>query len=476
VEVVLQKDMSREIRPDYQTQHLFPQSLEDWIEADHPARFVREFVDAIDLSTLGLTEEQEARRHDTHGRPHYAVDMLLKLWLYAYMNRIRSSRALERGCRDVLPLIWLASKHVPDHNTLWRFWKRYRATIRNLFLQSVRVAIRENLVGMVLHALDGTKIRSASSKRSGLHRADVRKAIDKLDEQIEQLERQIAAEGEDDDKQGPDDRLPKQLEEREVLRTRIKESLAALDQAGREHMHPLDPDARMMVSGGGRMSFAYNAQALVDQKQGVILSADVTSEENDEHQLEPMLRQTRENVGSYAETTVMDSGYHTAAGLGAAEAMGADVLVAVKEKDHQIGPYHTARFTYDAMTDSVQCPEGQRLDRQGTRKHKQKPNALNTYHCKVFKSCPMATECSRDPRGRVIEISPHHEAVKRNRQHPNARALLIQRQSVVERAFAEIKETLGLRRWSFRGLELVKAQWSMMCAAMNLRRLVAARI
>jgi transposase len=470
---MLQRSMSHEIRPDYQSQCLFPRSLEEWIGPDHPARYVREFVDALDLSTLGLSEEQEARRHDAHGRPHYAVDMLLKLWLYAYMNRIRSSRALEKGCRDVLPLIWLAGMYVPDHNTLWRFWNRYRETIRHLFFQSVRVAIRENLVGMALHALDGTKIRSAASKRTALHEADLKKRFEQLEGEIERLEQQIATEGEDD-KDGPDDRLPKELEEREALRTRIKASLEALKDAERQHMHPLDPDARVMVSGGGRTAFAYNAQAVVDQKQGVIVSEDVTVEENDEHQLMPMLEQTKENLGDFAQTTVADSGYHTAEGLGAAQAMGADVLVAIKQKDRELGPYHTSRFVYDQATDSVRCPQDQTLLREGTRRHKDKPYAVNMYRCKVFATCPVANECSRDPRGRSIEIGPYHEAVIRNRHHPHARALLMQRQSVVERAFAEIKEALGLRRWSFRGLERVKAQWSMMCAAMNLRRIVAA--
>ena len=118
--------MSREIRPDYQTQYLFPRSLEEWVGPDHRARFVREFVDALDLDELGLSDEQQARRRDSEGRPHYAVDLLLKIWLYGYMYRIRSSRALERGCRDTLPLVWLAGTLVPDHNTLWRFWDRYQ--------------------------------------------------------------------------------------------------------------------------------------------------------------------------------------------------------------------------------------------------------------------------------------------------------------------------------------------------------------
>ena len=138
---MLNRSMSREIRPDYETQYLFPRSLEEWVGPDHPARYVREFVDALDLGKLGLTDEQEARRQDPNGRPHYAVDLLLKIWLYGYMYRIRSSRALERGCRDLLPLVWVAGTHQPDHNTLWRFWKRYQPVIRQVFLQSVQVAM-----------------------------------------------------------------------------------------------------------------------------------------------------------------------------------------------------------------------------------------------------------------------------------------------------------------------------------------------
>jgi transposase len=468
---MLNRSMSREIRPDYETQYLFPRSLEEWVGAEHPVRYVREFVDTLDLTTLGLTDEQEARRHDPTGRPHYAVDLLLKVWLYGYMYRIRSSRALERGCRDTLPLVWLAGTYVPDHNTLWRFWKRYQGVIRQVFLQSVRVAVEAKLVGMVLQALDGTKIKSSGAKRSAWHKADLEKLLTQVESDITRLEEQIAEAGEQG---GADDRLPDALKNRETLRSRIQESLAALDKAELKHMHPHDPDARMMVS-QGRTEFAYNAQAMVDQQIGVIVAADVTDEANDEHQLEPMLEQTEQNTGRFADTTVADSGYHTAEGLGAAAAMGADVLVAVKQKSNQLGPYHTSRFTYDETTDSVQCPQNQTLAREGTRRHKDKPYPVNTYRCGVAANCPVAAQCSRDRRGRLIEISPHHAAVIRNRHHPNARALLRERQMIVERVFAEIKEVLGLRRWTVRGLERVKGQWSMICAAFNLRRMFAAR-
>jgi IS5 family transposase len=388
------------------------------------------------------------------------------------MYKIRSSRALEMQCRKLVPLIWLAGKHQPDHNTLWRFWKRYRQVIRELFLRSVRVAMDTGLVGMVMQAVDGTKIHSAGSNRSAWHKADLKEVLKKVEKEIESFEQQVAEAGEEGG--SPDDRMPQELQKQQDLRARIKEALAELEKAERDHMHPLDPEARMMVS-HGRTPFAYNAQAMVDQKNGIIVAADVTDQENDEHQLKPMLEQTKQNTGDFAETTVADSGYNTAEGLGAAEEMKADVLVALKQTKRQVEPYHSMHFTYDEATDSVRCPQDQTLVREGTRNHKDKPYPVQTYRCRVSASCPVAAQCSSDRRGRVIEISPHHAAVVRNREHPNARALLMQRQMVVERAFAEIKETLGLRRWTVRGLLKVRSQWTMMCAAMNLRRMVAAR-
>jgi transposase len=464
--------MSREIAPDYETQYLFPRSLEEWVGPDHPARFIREFVDAIDLDALGLSEEERIKAVDPNGRPHYGVRLLLKVWLYGYMNRIRSSRGVESACRDLLPMVWLAGTHVPDHNTLWRFWSRYRETVRQLFLQSVRVAMQENLLGMVLHAVDGTKLKSAASKRSAWHAEDLVKLLEHVEAQIGDLEQQIASAGAGDD--GADDSLPAVLQDREQLRSRIKSALATLASSERKHMHPLDPEAEMMRS-EGRTTFAYNAQAVVDQKSSIIVAADVSTEANDEHQLEPMLAQVNQNVDAFAATTVADSGYHTVQSLVAAAGMGADVLVAVPQKEREVGPYHTMRFCYEPDSDTVVCPEGQRLEREGTRRHKQKPYALKTYRCRLAASCPVASECSRDPKGRVIEISPHHDVVLRNRTHPNARALLKLRQTVVERVFAEIKETMSMRRWSVRGLAAVRTQWFMICTALNLRRTLATR-
>ena len=157
--------MSRELRADYTTQFLFPPALEDWVKTDDPARFIRTFVDELDLREIA-GEEWGKATEDPNGRPHYAFDLLLKVWLYGYLYNIRSSRKLERACRQMMPLVWLAGMHEPDHNTLWRFWTRYRKALKKVFVNSVRVAVEANLVGMVVQAVDGTKIVSASSQRS----------------------------------------------------------------------------------------------------------------------------------------------------------------------------------------------------------------------------------------------------------------------------------------------------------------------
>lgn len=152
--------MSKVIEADYDQQWLFPPSLEDLLPAGHPARLVREFVDALDLEKLGFKAEVAET-----GRPAYAVGLQIKVILYGYMNRVRSTRGWERGCYHDIGMLWLTGMNYPDHTTLWRCWNDNRAGLRKLFRQLLQIATAANLVGMVLHALDGTKILSAASEQ-----------------------------------------------------------------------------------------------------------------------------------------------------------------------------------------------------------------------------------------------------------------------------------------------------------------------
>ena len=466
--------MSRELRADYTRQYLFPPALENWVKANDPARFIRAFVDELDLREVAGPEWAEATE-DPNGRPHFAFDLLLKVWLYGYLYNIRSSRKLERGCRQIMPLVWLAGMHEPDHNTLWRFWTRYRYTLKKIFVNSVRVALEANLVGMVLQAVDGTKIVSASSQRTAWHREDLDKILRAVEERIEKIESEIAAA-----KEGGteiDDRLPQKLQNETQLRATVKEALQTLQKAGREHMHPHDPDARMMKGGMDRRTeFAYNAQAVCDASHGIVVAEDLVENENDQQLLGPMLEQVQDNTGRVAEQTLGDRGYDTAESLATAEELEAPVLIAQRVNPDKVGPYHLAHFTYDEQAQTMYCPIGQQLRKVGVARHHKKPHPLTRYRCDVWASCPVGRLCSKD-RARVVEIGPHYGAVQRQRQKmadPDNRKSLKRRSEIIERLFGQIKGNDGFDRWTFRGTEKVAAQWTMICTAINLRKLIAA--
>jgi transposase len=466
--------MSRELRADYTTQFLFPPALEDWVEPNDPARFIRAFVDSLDLEEIAGKEWAEAAK-DPEGRPHYAFDLLLKVWLYGYLHNIRSSRKLEQACRLMLPLVWLAGMYQPDHNTLWRFWTRYRKALKKVFVRSVRVALEANLVGMVLQAVDGTKIQSAASRATAWHRADLKKVLAAVDERIEKLEREIA-----EAKDGGteiDDRLPRKLQNETQLRATVKEALQTLDKNDREHMHQYDPEAQMMKGGTAkRIEFAYNAQAMCDASHGIVVAEAVVDEENDQQQLAPMLEQVQDNTGRVADQTLADSGYETAESLAKAEELEVSVIVAQRVDPDKVGPYHLARFSYDEQAGTVHCPIGQPLRRVGVTTHHEKPHLLTRYRCDVWKTCPVGKLCSKK-KARVVEIGPHYGAVQRHRRKmadADNKKSLRRRSEIIERLFGQIKGNDGFRRWTFRGKEKVAAQWTMICTVVNLRKLIAA--
>lgn len=465
--------MSRELRADYTETFLLPPALEDWVKPDDPARFIRAFVDSLDLKEIA-GPEWAAAIEDPDGRPHYAFDLLLKVWLYGYLYNIRSSRKLERACRQMMPLVWLTGRLEPDHNTLWRFWKRYRHALKKVFVQSVRVALEASLVGMVLQAVDGTKIASAASRRSAWHRADLRKILAAVEERIEKIEQEIAAAREGNAEL--DERLPKKLQNETELRAKVREALETLEAADREHMHRHDPDARMMKGGtGDRIEFAYNAQAVCDASHGIVVAEAVVDEENDQQQLGPMLEQVQQNTGGTAEQTLADRGYDTAESLAKAEQFNAPVVVAQRVNPEKVGPYHLARFTYDEHAQTVHCPTGEQLRRVGPATHHEKPYPLTRYRCEAWANCPVGRECSKK-KPRVVEIGPHYGAVQRQRakmSDPDSRKLLRRRSEIIERFFGQTKGNDGFQRWTFRGKQKVAAQWTMICTALNLRQLIA---
>ena len=458
--------MRREIRADYCQMDLLPQCWEDLVAADHPARFLREFVDALDLRELGFAE-----RESEEGRPPYANDLLLKVWLYGYLTRIRSTRELERACREHISLLWLRGRHAPDHNTLWRFWRENRAALRQVFRVVVKVAAAQGLIGMMCHAVDGTKIRAVASRRTVGHQEDLEKELRRVEAWWAEMNAAVEA-GELNP--GSDYRLPEGLREAEQLRRSILGSLAQMRQVKREHLHRQEPEARRMPC-EGRQEPAYNAQAVADAQAGLLVAEEVVNAESDNAQLIPMLEEVQANVGGVAQHTVADGGYSWGEQLQEAEARGQDVLVAegAETGGPKRGEYHSAKFAYDEEGDEVICPQGQRLRFEGE-KNKGRQRTVRSYRCQHYEQCPVRALCSQRRDGRRIEISPQYGALLRQRakrRDPAQRALMRQRSGLIEPVFATLKQAMGFRRWTVRGLDNVRTQWALLCAVFNLKKM-----
>ena len=457
--------MSHEIKEDYTKQYIFPPCIEDWVPEDHPAQFVRDFVDNIDFREYGFKEFK-----GEVGNPHYADSMQLKIWLYGYFNKVRSSRGLERMCCTDVGAIWLTGNHTLDHNTIWRFFDRNKKALQEVLLKVTFVAQMNGLIGMVLHALDGTKIRARISDKSGWHSPSMGK---KLREGIREVMNEIEGNERSD---GFNYLLPEEVKDKTKRIEGIKRALKEMEKIGKKHLHPKDKDARMMKHGKGK-SFCFNAQAVVDDESGLIVADDVVNDESDNNMLVPMIEKVEETLGGKAEETVADGGYYSPEQLVKADEKGLDVLVNISrhiEPKTGVKKFHKSRFKYDEDEDVFICPLGKELTFERIKDNSQKKYKVSVYRCHHRKDCPESINCSREKRGRSIELLPHHKVLQRQirkQKEPGNKEILAKRKQIVEPVFGIIKEVLGFRRFTVRGLEKVKTQWALICAAFNLRKL-----
>ncbi len=461
--------MSYEIRADYTKRWLLPPSLEDWVGRDHPARFIREFVDALDLQEAGF-----GVRESVDGRPNYAADHLLKVVVYGYMNRIRSFRKLEAACHEQLGLLWLTGNQAADHNTVWRFWRDNRAALRRCLKLVIRAAVRAKLVGVVLHAVDGTKVLAQASKQTVWTREQVQEGLAQLDAAVEEYMQQAeAAAVEEAGRAG--DELPAGWQEQLLRREQLRELAQQLEVEERQSIPEAEREARFMPTRQEGSALAYNAQIVADAHSGLIVAAEVLTEGTDNHALVPMLEQVQENVGAVAQQTVADAGYFSGEQLERAERQGYAVLVPESEekKAAASAPYSAARFAYDAERDCCICPQGQALTFDGVRTGP-RGEALRQYRGRTCAACPVRGACTRERSGRTVRLGPHHQAIRRQRgqrRRAENQAVLRRRKAIVEYPFGLIKWAMEFRRFTVAGAAAVRVQWALICTAFNLRRL-----
>ncbi len=450
---------------------LLPERLDGYISEDNAVRFIDLFVDKLDLKECGF----ESVRQDTRGRPGYAPADLLKLYLYGYSNRTRSSRQLERACHINMEVIWLMRRLKPDHKTIAEFRRKHPAAFKKVFRQFVLLCRKLNLVAGELVAIDGTQLKAVNHPSKNLSRTRLQRQMKEADKQIEAYLQQL----DDEDAREKGGRklnrakLRKKLDRLETELESMKELDAAMEQADVKQVSHTDPDSRSMAK-NPRIAVGYNAQASADEKHGLIVAEDLTNDVQDYDQLEPMARQSKENLGDPEDLDVTaDKGYDKASQMKAVEAMGCRCHVPGRRSSRKGGTLYTKdAFRYLTTKDAYRCPAGELLYR-----HYQSEvggKTIYTYHNpEACKGCRLFHRCTTKERGRSITRGEDEAIVetvrKRMRKEPEKYK---RRGATIEKVFGTIKWAMGAENLLMKGLENAKGEWSLLCACYNLKRII----
>lgn len=454
--------------------YLMPRSLDEVIAQDHPVRLVAELLETLPAETqaeLGFNEPANEL-----GRAAYPPEVLAGVWVYGFMRGIRSSRRLEEACQEQLAFRWLCGELQPDHNTLWRHWQRRRQALRVLVKRTVRVAFAAGLVDMNLEAVDGTKVRGNASKRRTVDREELARLEERTEQAIVELEAQGATGGD------TVPRLRGELAKLERRRQWLREQMEALEASEGRQRNLTDPDAQLMKAGTGEFIAGYNAQATAlagpKREDGTrdlfIGDAEVVTTPADQGQLAGMVEGTERNLGVRCETVVADGGYHSGENLAWCAERGQAVVLAEGDRRRREEPFHKDQFPYDEGTDSYGCPRGERLTFRGVKNRKGGAEHRIYRAGVVCRTCPFFGTCTRDRKGRTLEIAPHERLLREHRallETETAKAVYRRRMGMVEPVFGIVKEQMGGRRFHLRGLQGVRAEWSLLAAAFNLRML-----
>jgi transposase len=450
---------------------LFPAVLDEYIGDDNPVRAIDVFVEGLDLAKLGFDGVQPLAT----GRPAYHPATQLKIYIYGYLNRIQSSRRLERECQRNIELVWLTGRLVPDFKTIADFRKDNGEAIRQVCRAFVLLCRRLDLLSAASVAIDGSKFKAVNTRDRNFTEAKMKRRLEQIDESIARYLSQLDTA----DRQG--EAVP------EAKTTRLKEKIAKL----REEIERLnalnaqmmasedkqisltDPDARSMAtSGRGSGIVGYNVQSAVDTKNHLIVAHEVTNVGTDRSQLSNMAEQARDAIGTDTLDAVADRGYYEGEEILACETGGITVTLpkpmtsGAKAK----GRFGKQDFIYVAEDDIYLCPAGERLTYRYTNEEDGK--TLRRYWTTACQACALKSKCTTGQERRIRRWE--HEAVLeivQARLDQNPEKMRVRRQTV-EHPFGTIKAWMGATHFLMRTLPKVATEMALHVLAYNMKRVM----
>jgi len=451
---------------------LFPESLEGYIAPDNPVRIIHEYVSQLDLQALKFTHATDQGK----GRPPYHPRDMLKIYLYGYLNHIRSSRRLETETRRNVELMWLVGKLSPDFKTIADFRKQNRKALVRVFRDFTRLCNSWQLFGKELVAIDGSKFRASNSKRNNYSRKKLARHLTYLNQKIAQYLAELdeADQAESVDRRPGVQEVQKRIAQLKERKAQYQGYQKKLEETGQNELSTIDPDARLM-NNNHRVEVSYNVQTSVDAQHKLIADFKVINKPNDQRQLAPMAMRASKILGKSPLTVVADKGYYHVRDLVYCTGKGITAYVPRKVYANSTGDeqFFPDQFSYDAQENCYHCPRGQRLSLERSKKEKGQVVGYEYRNQKACQSCSVKGRCTKDKRGRTIFRHKDQDILddieRKTRENFKTYQL---RQMMVEHPFGTIKRVWGASYFLTRRRASVSAEMALSFLAYNLRRVI----
>jgi transposase len=452
----------------------FPQRLlDDYIAADNPVRFIDALVDELDLETRGFRHAVAAAT----GRPSYHPGDLLKLCIYGYLYRLRSSRRLEQETQRNVELMWLLKKLRPDHKTIANFRRDHLKPLREVCRAFTLLCKQLDLFGGELVAIDGSKFRAVNAKGRNFTKAKLDKVITQIEARVEGYLQELEAADDQDEAGTPGGARAADLQTKIAAlrerRLRYEDLQAELERSGQDQLSLTDPDSRSMKGGnGGGTAVCYNVQTAVDAQHKLIVACDVTNDPTDRDSLSPLAVEAKEVLGGPFDA-VADVGYYHGQEVKQCLQAGITPYIArpITSANQKLGLFSKDDFTYEAATDTYGGPAGAvlsfRFDTVELGRH------IRYYATSACRTCALKAQCTRNKGGRRITRWVDEHLLEQMEQRVHARPeIMKQRKELVEHPFGTMKRSWNQGYFLMRGLAKVRAEFSLTVLAYNLRRVL----
>ena len=449
-----------------------PECLDDFIDEDNGVRVVDAFVEALDLGELGFSGIDPKAT----GRPSYHPLVLLKLYIYGYLNRVQSSRRLEREAGRNVEVMWLTGRLVPDHKTIADFRKDNGPAIRKVCARFVTLCRQLGLLAGASVAIDGSKFKAVNNRDRNFTAAKMKRRMAQIEESVARYLHQLDSA----DRQEPSlaqsmktTRLREKIERLKEEMARLKALEAKRQESEDQQISLTDPDARSMAtSGRGSGTVGYNVQAAVDTEHHLIVTHEVTNVGNDRSQLSPMAKQTKATLEVDALDVVADRGYFSGEEILACDQAGITVTLPkpMTSGNRAKGRFVKDDFRYLADDDVYICPAGERLTYRY--RNEEKGLRLHRYWVSACQNCAIKDRCTSGKERRITRWEHEHvlEAVqKRLDENPQA---MRQRRETVEHPFGTIKARMGSTHFLMKRLKNVRTEMALCVLAYNLTRVM----